>query len=189
LFLGERWLALTPIMPLVGLYALFDAIGQFTHGLQVVLNRQARMVLTWFAIILVRLPLVAWATVTFGLAGAVTVLLVTGMVNAALWLRQAGHLIGLGFGETVLVLRRGAGAAGAMAALVMLIPPQVGSWAGSWFWAAAVVLLIKTGIGAMTYCAGLLALWRLQGAPRDSAEAYVLRMGKAGLGRLGLRSP
>jgi lipopolysaccharide exporter len=186
LFLGERWLSLAPIMPLVGLYALCDAIGQFTHGLQIVLNRQARMVLSWFAIVLVRIPLVAWATVAFGLTGAMVAMLATGVVNAILWLRLAGQLIGLRLRDTLLVLWRGAAAAGAMAAIVRQVPPPEASiWPASWFWSAAIVLVIKATAGAAIYAAGLFATWRLQGSPRDSAEAYLLRMGKAGLDRLG----
>jgi lipopolysaccharide exporter len=186
LFLGAHWVGLTPIMPLVAGAALLDALGHFTHGLQIVLNSQRRMVLVWFATILVRVPLVALGTAQYGLVGAMVALVGTGLVNALVWLSQAGSLIGLSLPNCLAPLWRSSTAAAAMTGVVLFVPAH-------WFANSALLqdgfsLLIKAGAGAATYCGALAALWWLSGMPDRSAEAEILRLLHRLTHRLGLLS-
>jgi O-antigen/teichoic acid export membrane protein len=173
LFLGASWVELVPLMPIVALFALFDAIGVFTHNVFIVLNRQKLFVATAFAAVAVRLALVVLGASEAGLIGAAVAMLATAILSALVWLAMAGRLVRFTLAEIASRFWRATVAAGAMAGLVLLpaatvAPPGVG-WAG-----LGALLLLKVAVGGIAYPAVLLMLWLAAGRPRHSAEAHIL---------------
>lgn len=186
LFLGDRWVALVPLMPLVALFALFDGLGQYTHNVFIVLHRQALFVATFFGAVLVRIAATAYGAAHHGLSGAAWAMLATSVLNTILWQAQAGRLMQLSVSALLHALWRGALAVLAMAGTVLALPPDLGPVLGLGAWPVVTSLLLKTGLGALVFAASILLLWRLAGAPANCAEAIVLRAAGGFLKRLGL---
>jgi len=186
IFLGERWVELVPLIPLIALYALCDSFGVNTHNIFLVLNRQAKMVITYFGIILVRTAAVTYGAYEYGIIGAVWALLITAVVNVTLWQLQAGTMLRLAVWDVARVLWRGGLAALLMCGVVWLVPDTIGARLGLHFWPVILALVAKAGLGACTYVGTVLLLWLAAGAPGQSAEAQIMRAVVAGLARMGI---
>jgi O-antigen/teichoic acid export membrane protein len=184
LFLGQSWTALVPLMPLVAMFALFEALGGYLASLFIVLNRQARLVITGYGVMLLRIGSVIYAAVTFGLIGAAWATLGVTAFNFLLWLLMAGHLLGDRPGWALGALWRPATAAVLMAAVVLAIPADAGALLGPAPWSIAGTLAIKSAAGAAVYVALALGLWRAVGMPGQSAEGHLARMTGGALARL-----
>lgn len=190
LFLGTRWLALVPLMPLVGLFALFDAVRDYLANIFIVLERQRRLVLTYAVLMSVRIGLIVWGTSLWGLYGAAWAMLATSVVNAGLWLAMAGRLIGLDPTALRSALWRPAIAASLMAAAVAAVPDTLVPFAiRMGVMPVVVALLAKVALGAVVYCGSILVLWRVAGRHADAAETHLLRLfanaGSSIIGRRG----
>lgn len=184
LFLGERWTALVPLMPLVAMFALFDALAGYLASLFIVLNRQARLVLTGYGVMLLRLGSVVHAAGAFGLIGAAWAMLGVATVNVLLWLAMAARLLGQGPGWAVGALWRPGLAAALMAGAVLAIPAGAAARLGL-PWPVAGTLALKAAAGAVVYVGVTAALWRAAGMPGQSAETHLARMAGGALARLG----
>lgn len=184
LFLGERWTALVPLMPLVAMFALFEALAGYLASLFVVLNRQARLVITGYGVMLLRIGSVVYATVTYGLIGAAWATLGVTAFNFLLWLAMAGRLLEERPGWSLPALWRPTIAALLMAGAVLAIPAGAGALLGPPPWSVAGTLAIKSAAGAAVYVAIALVLWRAAGMPGQSAEAHLTRMAGDTLARL-----
>lgn len=184
LFLGERWLALTPLMPLVALFALCDGTAHYTNNVFLALNRQALLVAAAFVAVAVRVAATTYGAVEHGLVGAAWAMLVTSVMNAVVWQAMAGRLMQLPASDLLRAVWRPCVAAGAMAAVVLALPHDLAARAGFVAWPVVVGLLLKAGIGALAFTGTVIVLWRIGGAPQDSAEAAVLRLAKGALDRL-----
>jgi hypothetical protein len=68
--LGQSWSETIPLIRLCAFYALFDAIGHFTHNVYTVLHRQRRFVGVFTVALAVRLPSVVMAAIWYGVTGA-----------------------------------------------------------------------------------------------------------------------
>jgi lipopolysaccharide exporter len=184
LFLGERWLTMAPLMPLVALFALFDGIGHYTGNVFLALNRQALFVATAFAAVALRIAATAYGAVEHGLAGAAWAMLATSVLNAVVWQALASRLMRLSAADLARAVWRPCLAAAAMAAAVLALPADPAARLGvAAAWPVATALLAKTLTGAVVFCAAVVALWKLSGAPSDSAEATLLRGAAAALVR------
>ena len=184
LFLGSQWTDLIPLMPLIALFGLTDAVGQNTHNLFIVLNRQARMVASYFVLIGIRLVAVYIGTLKAGVLGAAWALLLTSILNAIVWQGLANQLLEIGFWDLMGRFWRGALAALVMVAVVLPIPAGVGTHLGFMLWPELTTLLVKTLVGAVAYIGTLGLCWWLSGQPRPSAEGHILEWGAAALRRL-----
>jgi O-antigen/teichoic acid export membrane protein len=188
LFLGDRWVALVPLMPLVALFALFDGLGQYTHNVFIVLHRQALFVATCFFAVLVRIAATTYGAVHDGLAGAAWAMLATSVLNTVIWQTQASRLMQLSARALLGGLWRSALAVLVMAGAVLASPVGLPDMIGLTAWPVLSGLLLKAVLGASAFAASILLLWRVAGAPPDSAEAIALRalrgfLKRAGLGR------
>jgi lipopolysaccharide exporter len=179
LFLGTKWQAAAALLPAVALYALFDALGQYTHHLFIVLNRQRSYTLTFYASLAVRLPLTVWAASTHGIAGAILAMLATSALNMGVWAFQARPMLALGWHEVLARVWR------ASAALLPLVAGAMLAGRALAMQPVALRFGAEVAGGGLCYAAALLLLWRLAGAPEDASEAHLLRL----LGGLGARLP
>jgi O-antigen/teichoic acid export membrane protein len=184
IFLGTRWLELVPLMPLIAFFGLADCFATNTLNIFRVLDRQARMVISWFILVGIRLLALIYATLEHGLLGATWAMLLTALLYMVVWQHQANGLLGLGSADMVRALWRGSLACLLMAAAVLAVPGDIGTWLGIPTWPMIVALLLKTLVGAVVYVGVLLLCWRLAGRPDGSGEAYVIRWGGEILGRL-----
>lgn len=185
LFLGERWLTLAPLMPLVALFALCDGIAHYTSNVFIALNRQALLVAAAFAAVALRVAATAYGAVEHGVIGAAWAMLATGALNALVWQAMARRVMQLPMPDLLGAVWRPCVAAAAMAAVLLAVPayPSVlfGVLAA---WPVATGLLAKVLTGGAVFCTAVLALWKLSGAPSDAAEATLLRGAAAALVRL-----
>lgn len=187
-FLGERWTALVPLMPLVAMFALFDALAVYLGALFIVLNRQARLVLTGYGVMLLRLGLVLYGAHAFGLIGAAWAMFAAAMVNVVLWLAMAGPLIGRKGGWALSALWRPGLAAALMTGIVLAIPTDATVRLGL-PWPIMMTLSLKAAVGATVYVGTTIALWLAAGRPGQSAEGHLARTVGDTLSRLGALLP
>ncbi len=96
-FLGSQWSAVIPLLPVIALYELFDAAGHYIHTVMLALNKQRLYTFTYYASIALRIPLTIWWAMNDGLHGAIMAMLVTAVVNAALWNAQVNRLLHIGW--------------------------------------------------------------------------------------------
>jgi O-antigen/teichoic acid export membrane protein len=185
LALGARWVDLIPLMQVVALFVLFDAVAPFVFNVFVVLGRQRQMVLTWMATVLLRLIAVTIGAQTLGVLGATYGMLLTAIVCAVLWSMLASRILASGPAAFGAEIWRPLGAGVAMAGVVLLLPPAVMPLPDG---AAGLVLglVAKASIGAITYAAVTLALWAVAGRPQDAAEPRLFRLVQPSMARLGV---
>lgn len=174
-FLGQKWEAVTSLLPIIAMYGLLDAIGHYTHNVFIVLNRQRLYTLTYYAALAVRIPLTVWATLHDGIRGAALAMLFTAGVNAVLWMVQAGPLLHLRWRLVLSATWRALAAAAVMGIVVRSAAAAMGPPATA---GGEPYLLLRfiaeVGAGGVAYTASLLAFWLLSGSPAETAEGHLV---------------
>jgi lipopolysaccharide exporter len=169
--LGAKWADAAPIVALCAFYALFDAIGQFTHNIYLVREEQKRFVRIMAGNILLRIVLVILAAIYGGVVWAVGALAATALVNAVMWFARLLPLVGLRAAEPLSVVWRSFAAAGVMAVAVRL---AIGLWPAEH---AIGPLLLQTvlicGGGAVVHVTVQTLLWLACGRP-EGPERHLL---------------
>ena len=183
-FLGADWAAVIPLMPLIALFGMTDAIGQNTHNLFIVLNRQARLIISFFILVVIRVAAIYIGTLKAGVLGAAWAMLLTSCLNVVVWQWLANQLLGISFWDLMRRFWRGAVAALVMVAVVLPVPAVIGTHPGFMLSPELTILLVKIPLGALAYIGTLGLCWRLSGQPRPSAEGHILEWGAAALRRL-----
>lgn len=172
LSLGTPWLAAIPLVRLCAFYALFDAIGHFTHNIYIVLHLQRRFVGIFTVALAVRVPALIVGAIWFGVIGAVFALAATAAFNMVLWSVGLFPLIGIGFADLLRGVWRCVFASVLMSAAVMGL---LAVWPDA---AALMPMLIRcvaiSLCGAAVHIAAQLAVWYLVGSPAG-AEAQLLQ--------------
>jgi O-antigen/teichoic acid export membrane protein len=178
--LGQSWSETIPLIRLCAFYALFDAIGHFTHNVYTVLHRQRRFVGVFTVALAVRLPSVVMAAIWYGVTGAAAAMAVTAAFNMILWTSCLFPLLGIGFPDILRGVWRCLLATAVMAAsvwgLLVLWPEAAGTLP---------VLMRATMIslcGGIVHIAAQLVAWHMAGSP-PGAEAQFLGTVRATLGR------
>jgi O-antigen/teichoic acid export membrane protein len=161
--LGPEWTGAAPFIQLSALYALFEGIGEFTHNIYVVTDRQRRFVEIMTLTVVVRVVLVVWAGFTYGVLWAVGMFAFTTLFSSAIWFGQLTTMIGLSLMETWRAVWRIVVATGAMSAAVYYL---MMSWsAGDGMTSRLTELAATISLGGFTYIGMLLGLWFLCGRP------------------------
>jgi len=187
IFLGQKWMAVAPLLPIIAFYQLFDAVGHYTHTVMIALNRQRLYAITYNISIALRVPLTIWWALEDGLRGAVLAMLVTAAANAILWNAQVGSLLHLRWRRTVAVLWRPVLASAVMGGIVLIVSQRLPTASGSHD--LVLRLVIQVAAGAIVYPVLVGVFWLIAGAPAGSAEAQILRMVRAALGRVDMVLP
>jgi lipopolysaccharide exporter len=182
IFLGQKWMAVIPLLPMIAFYQLFDAVGHYTHTVMIALNRQRLYAITYYISIGLRVPLTIWWALELGLRGAVLAMLVSAGINAVLWNAQLRSLLRLRWRRAMVTLCRPLVASAVMGGLVLMVSHCLPVAAG--FHDLVLRLVIEVATGAMAYSVLLGLLWRMAGAPKAAPETQILRTVRAGLGRV-----
>jgi O-antigen/teichoic acid export membrane protein len=166
--LGAKWEDAAPIVALCAMYALFDAIGQFTHNIYLVRGEQKRFVRIMAGNIALRVTLVIVAGVYGGVLWAVAALAGTALLNAVMWFAKLLPLVGLRAREPFAVVWRSFAAAGAMAvtvrAAIYAWPPEHA------LGPLALQTLLVCGLGAVVHVTVQALLWLACGRPRGPEQ-------------------
>lgn len=170
LFLGNKWLAAIPLLPLIGTYQLFDAAGHYIHTAMLAMNRQKLYTITYYASIALRVPLTIWWALEDGLRGAVLAMLITAAVNAVIWNVQVNRLLNVSFRDSFTPFWRPAIASAAMFLAVKALAETAVLQALP----IAVRFLLEAASGALLYAALVTALWLVSGAPKTAPEHNIL---------------
>jgi lipopolysaccharide exporter len=187
IFLGQKWMAVAPLLPIIAFYQLFDAVGHYTHTVMIALNRQRLYAITYNISIALRVPLTIWWALEDGLRGAVLAMLVTAAVNAVLWNAQVGSLLHLRWRRTVGALWRPVLASAVMGGMVLIVSHRLPTASGSHD--LVLRLAVEVAAGAIAYPVLVGVFWLIAGAPSGSPEAQILRTVRAGLGRVDMLLP
>jgi lipopolysaccharide exporter len=182
LFLGRKWMAVTPLLPIIAFYQLFDAMGHYTHTVMLALNRQRLYTITYYTSIALRVPLTIWWALENGLRGAAFAMLATAAVNAVLWSAQLGPLLDLRWRRAMTNLWRPVVAAAVMGGMVLIVSQWLPTGAG--YHDMALRFFMQVVTGGIIYVTLVSLFWVMAGATDDAAEAQIWRSISAALERV-----
>ena len=159
--LGPAWHEATPLIALCAVYALFDSIGQFTHNVFTVLNREQTLVVTMAVVVTVRFPLAIWMGLHFGMIAAVETLTATALLNAIVWLWCVGSLLDIPLADLIRPLWRTFSATAVMAAVLLAAFDLQSPASPSWDTLLRFTMI--SGVGAAVQISVQLGLWVASG--------------------------
>lgn len=183
IFLGRRWDTVVPLLPMLAIFGLFEAISYYQYNIFTVLNRQKLFTLTHYATLMIRIPLTIWAAQVDGIRGAVAAMLTTSVINVVMFSIQTRPLLELTLGRVLVAVWRGITAGLLMWGSVALLTRWLGPELPNGLTALVMRLALQVAVGAAVYLCSLLVLWFISGAPPMSAEAQILRTIRDGMTR------
>lgn len=179
--LGTAWLAAIPLIRLCAFYALFDAIGHFTHNIYTVLGRQRRFVGVFAVALAVRFPAIILAAIWYGVTGAAAAMAATAAFNMVLWSACLFPLIGISLGDVSRGVWRCVVATLVMSAAVLAL---LAAWPEPSHVAPILVRALSISlVGGAVHVAAQLVLWHLSGGPAGP-ETLLLRVVRAAAARV-----
>lgn len=179
LLLGDKWAPAVPVVqiltPVLGLQTLFLA----TQSYAMALGRTRLVFFRELIFFLVRFPAFLWASLAFGLTGAIYAAAGAGLIHVLLNMTLYWRATGRPLWEPVWAARRSFAAAAGMAGYFLLVRPHVGGLAE-----APVILRLAADVvaGAAAFTGVHLAVWRAEGAPAG-AETLLLGIAKSAASR------
>jgi O-antigen/teichoic acid export membrane protein len=170
--LGAAWVGAAPFIQICAFYGLFQSIGEFTHNLYVVKDRQRRFVEIMTVTVAIRVGLVIWAGMSYGVLWAAAMFAITSFFGSAIWLGQLTTMIHLSLKATFAATWRTLAATAAMSAGVYYF---MAAWSpGALSAEQAVELGLAIVLGGAVYLGALLSLWVLCGRP-SGPEDHAIR--------------
>lgn len=164
LALGDKWRSIAPLLVLLVPFLGFRASLSSARPCVMALGRTELVFRASLAYALIHLPAFVFGTVFYGLRGAILSIVLAGVFYVYLnaWMLQES--IGLKLREIVAQLLRPVLASAVMVGVCLtadrLLPIDLFSSEGS-----LLSLVIKLGLGGVSFCGALYGLWRLTGRP------------------------
>jgi O-antigen/teichoic acid export membrane protein len=174
--LGADWKGAAPFIQICAFYGLFQSIGEFTHNIYVVKDRQRRFVEIMMVTVVIRVGLVIWAGVTYGVIWAAAMFAITNFLSSAIWFGQLTTMIHLSLRQTFAATWRTLAATAIMAAGVwyfLVLWPYGNSSA-----IEIIELILAVMLGGGLYLGFLGGLWRLSGRPAGPEDHVVRALGQ-----------
>ncbi|NOX82493.1 MAG: oligosaccharide flippase family protein [Alphaproteobacteria bacterium] len=179
LLLGEKWLGAVMVIeilaPVIGLQSLFYA----TQSYAMALGLTRLIFIRELIYLVVRLPIFIWATMAYGLPGAVWAGAGLGVFHVGLNLALYARASGRSFWQPLASAHRSLGAVAVMALYFLSLRPSLAGLADM---APALRLAADIVAGAGVYIGAHTALWLAQGRPdgveRDIADEIGRRFQK-----------
>jgi O-antigen/teichoic acid export membrane protein len=161
--LGPEWAGAAAYIQVCAFYALFEGVGEFTHGLYVVKDRQRRFVAIMTVTVFIRVLLVIAAGIKYGTLAAAATFALTSLFSSLLWVQQLAVMIHLSLKVLLASIWRVG-----LATLIMSVGVfYFMSWwhFGDEFLSRIAELLAAVALGGLLYAGSLLGLWLLAGRP------------------------
>jgi O-antigen/teichoic acid export membrane protein/glycosyltransferase involved in cell wall biosynthesis len=170
-FLGDHWQAAGPVVEVLALYGIVQALGSSSHLVYLAINRPniiARLVGLYFILLL---PLLVTGATLAGAVGAAWALTITSLIVLVVDFAVLFKVLEVGPQRIFSALARPL--AGSLTMLAGFIPlrllvPATEPWIGS-----VLQLTALAASGSILYLGTVLALWHLAGRP-ESAERQIL---------------
>jgi lipopolysaccharide exporter len=181
--LGAEWAGAAAFIQVCAFYALFEGIGEFTHNLYVVKDRQRRFVAIMTLTVVIRVALVVWAGFAYGVLWAAIMFALTSFFGSVIWFGQLTVMIHLSIRRTLAAVWRTFAATAIMSAGVyyfLSVWPYGDTTPGR-----VAELILAMAIGGTLYIGPLLGLWVLCGRPAGPEDHAAKAIPKL-LSRLGL---
>jgi lipopolysaccharide exporter len=182
--LGAEWAGAAAFIQVCAFYALFEGIGEFTHNLYVVKDRQRRFVAIMTLTVVIRVALVVWAGFAYGVLWAAIMFALTSFFGSVIWFGQLTVMIHLSIRRTLAAVWRTFTATAVMSTGVyyfLSIWPYGDTTPGR-----VAELILAIAIGGILYIGPLLGLWVLCGRPAGpedhAAKAIPQLLARLGLG-------
>ncbi len=182
--LGAEWVGAAAFIQVCAFYALFEGIGEFTHNVYVVQDRQRRFVAIMTLTVVIRVALVIWAGFAYGVLWAAIMFAITSFLGAVIWFGQLTVMIHLSIRRTLATVWRTFAATAMMSAGVyyfLTVWPYGDTMPGK-----VAELVIAISLGGVLYIGPLLGLWFLCGRPAGpedhAAKAIPQLLARLGLG-------
>jgi O-antigen/teichoic acid export membrane protein len=177
--LGPKWTAAVPVLELMAAHGVIAALQALGYTLMLASNRPALPARLNIAHVALLLGLLVTLTVSHGLVGAAVAYLASGLVMAPVNFHFVARLLEVSLLDIAAALWRPVVAAGAMVGALL-------AWRGSGLVAGfgmdLLTLAVDVLVGAVVYCAGLLALWVAAGRPGGPEQKILGLVRARGLG-------
>lgn len=180
LLLGDKWSAAIPVVqmltPVLGVQTLFFA----TQFYAMAMNKTRLVFFRELVFFLIRFPVFLWATIAFGLKGAILAAAGTGVIHVFLNMTLYWRVTNRPFWEPAWAARRSFAAAAAMTGYFLLVRHFVGGYVDM-----PVVLRLASDVivGATVFAGVHFAVWRAEGRPAG-VETLLLGFAKSVASRL-----
>lgn len=172
LLLGQKWLGAIPAVSLLAVSLIPLLFGMLLTPLSMALGETRAMVWRNMLQMCVKLPLVIFGALEYGLMGVVVARIISETITAIYCMIIIRQLCGLSVTQQLLSCWRSVAAVVFMALILESCSPYF-DWGTSSPWVAAQLgATVTLGIGAYTTC--LLLLWRIEGRPQG-VETMVLQ--------------
>jgi lipopolysaccharide exporter len=170
-FLGDQWQAAGPVIEVLALYGIVQALGSSSHLIYLAINRPniaAGLAGLYFILLL---PLLVTGVTLAGAVGAAWAVTITSLLVLVVDFAVVFKVLEAGPQRIFSALARPV--AGSLTMVAGLIPlrllvPATESWIGS-----VLQLTTLAASGSTLYLGAVLALWHLAGRP-ESAERHIL---------------
>jgi O-antigen/teichoic acid export membrane protein/glycosyltransferase involved in cell wall biosynthesis len=170
-FLGDQWRSAVPVIEVLALYGIVQALGSSSHLVYLAVNRPN--ITAWLSglYFILLLPLLVTGVTLAGPVGAAWALTITSLVVLVVDFAVVFKVLEVGPQRIFSALARPV--AGSLTMLAGLIPlrllvPATESWIGS-----VIQLTTLAASGSILYLGAVFALWHLGGRP-ESAERQIL---------------
>ena len=174
LLLGQKWLAAIPIIQLIAIFALFEAIGHSAGSLYMALHRQRRFVELYALIVVVRIPSIVIGAYLGGIFGATVALTLTAVLNMILWNAGVPEELNCKIGDFWSISWR------TILASIAMVPTAyvlMAAWPNADGVPAAVARIVTIClVSAVVHVFVQYAAWRWCGRPAATAEAEALQL-------------
>ncbi len=183
--LGAKWIDAIPLINILAVYGLLAVIAS-NSGIVYIAMGKPRIITVLYAIVLtIKLPLLVWATITYGAMGAAWAATAGSAVMLILNTGIVIRLLELSPGRMVAASWRSVVATGIMAGSVRLL---------DYYWVLgedmrliALKLFGLIGLGIASYIVAHLFLWRVSGSPAGP-ESHVLTVFQKAMGKPSVQS-
>ena len=168
LFLGNQWEAAVPVLEVLALYGVVQALGSSSHLIYLVINRPALTAKLDGLQSLILIPLLVIGVTMAGPAGAAWALTIAALILLLVDFTVILKIMDIPFQRIAVALARPVAGSIAMVGgliLVRRLLPEAG-----WWMATALQLGTLVGTGVLLYAGTVLLLWRLAGRPEGSEQ-------------------
>lgn len=172
LIMGETWLPAVIVVQIIACVAGIATLASSVQPLALALGEPRKIFHRDTVFFLTRVPLIVIGMYEAGMLGMLWVRMVTGSINTVVNMHLVSRLIGIPVRTQIMQNLRTIVATAIMVIVVTLVRPHIG--AGMDMMSLVAQIATLASVGALTYVAAILLLWRAANRP-DGPEREVLQ--------------